>query len=325
MPNARREYRKGMFLEGGAYPAVYKRLPRDLEHFEETVRAAGPLLRSPRNSPRLSCACRKRPSGLKNFARWRARRAANERPRVRVARKAGTFSEPAWYRFARVPHLQLTPPIDHAVVVEGLACTSHLDSDRTRFRPWCFPILPWQKTFPPLLYKHSEPAATIDELSYDHHGQLKIRAQVDQPLARRCNAFSVAAKVNRYTLHNENSPDYFAVIEEGELIEISLTAMPSNSAAQVLHRYRALPVSAYLKTLGEQTTRMIRGVSLVHAEQLVQMSRQPRSQQSSRSQASVPPDRAPCVDRPVTPVVRRTSTGFANLVRQMEINHAQSH
>jgi hypothetical protein len=91
----------------------------------------------------------------------------------------------------------------------------------------------------PLLYKHraDQVVGRIDALEYDDAGQLLIRAHVTHELARRCNAFSVCATVREYEIVNPERPDFYGLIKQATLDEISLTDVPANPQAWVRQRY----------------------------------------------------------------------------------------
>jgi hypothetical protein len=63
-----------------------------------------------------------------------------------------------------------------------------------------------------------------------------IRAFVDHPEARRCNAFSVSGDVLDYSLHDTDRPSFFARVEKVRLREISLVPAPVDRSARVLRR-----------------------------------------------------------------------------------------
>jgi hypothetical protein len=139
--------------------------------------------------------------------------------------------------------MSLSSPSDHPLYVEGIAVAADvIDSDRMAFRKYCFPLLSWAKP-PPLLYRHDpkQIAGEIDTIDYDARGNLRVRALVHHELARRCPAFSIGARVDRYEIRNAERPDFFAFIEQGELLEVSLTDRPANPRALVTNRYRPSP------------------------------------------------------------------------------------
>jgi phage head maturation protease len=60
---------------------------------------------------------------------------------------------------------------------------------------------------------------------------------VTDPIARRCNAFSVGVTVrDEYEIINADRPDFYALIKYAELTEISLTDTPANIHARVHNR-----------------------------------------------------------------------------------------
>lgn len=123
-------------------------------------------------------------------------------------------------------------------IVHGFASTTDLDLERVQMRRYAFGLMPDINI--PLLYKHREvePAGSIRQLMYKD-GALWIEALVTHPVAKRCGAFSISAKVDDYTMMNRNRRDFYAVINRASLREISLTETPANPFALVTHRYPA--------------------------------------------------------------------------------------
>ena len=97
-------------------------------------------------------------------------------------------------------------------------------------------------------------------------GILLIRAEVHHPLARRCGAFSVAAKVNEYEMCDVEGPGFFAVIKSATLTEISLTDTPSNPEAKVMERYRTSPQVELLDLMTRRVTKLIQLTDLIKQE-----------------------------------------------------------
>jgi hypothetical protein len=77
---------------------------------------------------------------------------------------------------APIAAIPLLAPVEHDLIVEGLAATADVDRQRMKFRPWAFTFLPWQPK-PPLLYRHAEPAGELEEMRYDERGRLFVRAR----------------------------------------------------------------------------------------------------------------------------------------------------
>ena len=150
--------------------------------------------------------------------------------------------------------IPLAPPTDHAQVLEGYASTTDLDLDRVKIRPYAFgwPLL--IREMPPLYHKHdaSQVAGEIEDLSYDDRGNLLVRARVDHPQARRCGAFSIGATVVAYEMKNADRPDFFALITQADLTEISLTDAPANPRALVLRRHRVSALSGFYDAVTEK-------------------------------------------------------------------------
>jgi Caudovirus prohead serine protease len=145
----------------------------------------------------------------------------------------------------------LAGPTDGPMVLSGFASTTDVDLTRMRFAPRAFPLAGEPV---PLLWKHNphEIAGTVDSLSYDAHGNLKVVATVDHPLVRRAGAFSVGARVLDYEIRDAGTPDFHALVTRAEITEISCTDIPANLAAPVQCRYKD-PFENYRKTLDERT------------------------------------------------------------------------
>lgn len=161
-------------------------------------------------------------------------------------------------------HIPLAAPVDHPMILEGYVSTTALDLEHVKMRPWAFT---WPRPCKdvPLLHKHNrnEVAGTVDELTYDDKGNLTIRATVTHPEARRCGAFSVAAKVVDYTMHDTDGPNFYAVIRRAELTEISLTDKPANPSALVRYRYRPWPHVQFYSQIGEKVGRLVQLVTII--------------------------------------------------------------
>ena len=148
------------------------------------------------------------------------------------------------------------------MILSGLASTADVDLVRMKFRRYAFSnpcALHDGQPFPPLYWKHDESriVGEILELKHDRDGNLRIRARVDDPLARRAGAsFSVGARVEKYSIINEDSPDFFALIERAEVMEVSLTDVPANPQARVLNRYRPSAASEVYVLIGEKVKLM---------------------------------------------------------------------
>jgi hypothetical protein len=152
--------------------------------------------------------------------------------------------------------IPLTDPTDHPMILEGYGATIDLDADRTKLRGWAFG--PPERLNVPLYYKHDpdQVAGKIWDLAYDNEGNLLCRTEVHHPLARRCGAFSVAARVDDYEIRNAEGPDFYAVIRSATLTEISLTDSPSNPNALVMERYRVSPTVQVLDLMTERVARL---------------------------------------------------------------------
>ena len=123
------------------------------------------------------------------------------------------------------------------MVLSGLASTFDVDNERVRFLPRAFGPLP--KSLP-LLFEHDpdQVAGTVDELSYDQTGNLCVTVTATHQLARRCNAFSVGAKVRDYVVSDEG-PSFFATVREAVLTDGDGGCLPwqlSGHSSRVSHK-----------------------------------------------------------------------------------------
>jgi hypothetical protein len=69
---------------------------------------------------------------------------------------------------------------------------------------------------------------------------LKVAVTTDDPVGKRCAAFSIEADVRRYTLKNVDTPNYFCAIEFAELTRVALTDRPAHPSALCHERIPAL-------------------------------------------------------------------------------------
>jgi hypothetical protein len=171
------------------------------------------------------------------------------------------------------PHVvPLAEPSDGPLVLEGVAAaTGCIDLDRCALRPFAFGFPLWfrRDLLPPLLYRHDpeQVAGRIENLSYDDHGALLIRATVTHAIAKRCGAFSIGAKVLAYELRDADSDRFYAIISSAELMEVSLTSTPAQPEALVKHRYRVSPAAEFYSLAGERVARLIEVARLLRLEQ----------------------------------------------------------
>ena len=112
----------------------------------------------------------------------------------------------------------------------------------------------------------AQPAGWIKSLSYDERGNLCISAHVDHPLARRCCAFSISARVIDYEMCDIDGPDFFARIDQADLTEVSLTSEPANPQAVVTSRHPASAKVQFLDTMKQKVAVLCRLTSLIEKE-----------------------------------------------------------
>lgn len=110
----------------------------------------------------------------------------------------------------------LAAPVDYVIEITGLASTTDIDLSRQRFRAYAFNnpcLLLSGYPLPKLLYKHDESqiAGTIQSLGYDDRGNLRICAEVTHDLAKRCNAFSIGARILEYSLVDTDTENFHAL------------------------------------------------------------------------------------------------------------------
>jgi hypothetical protein len=136
------------------------------------------------------------------------------------------------------PALPLLPPLVCPQIVEAIASSADIDAERMSFARGS---LSWPEDLSqlPLLVRHDagRPAGRILDLRLDSNGRLCIRAQVDDPEARRMSGISIAATVSESEVHNEDSASgFYFRITKARIDEISLTDRPANANALVTFR-----------------------------------------------------------------------------------------
>jgi len=160
-----------------------------------------------------------------------------------------------------------TQPTSHAQILTGYASTLDIDLTRQKFRPYAFGNIRL-KDPPPLYYKHNIAAGevgTIQSLTYDDHGALLVRCRVTDPIARRCNAFSVGVTVrDEYEIINADRPDFYALIKYAELTEISLTDTPANIHARVHNRMATCARAEFFGHAASAVDRISQMLALLH-------------------------------------------------------------
>jgi hypothetical protein len=188
-------------------------------------------------------------------------------------------------------HIPLIEPTAGPLLVSGLASATTVDLQNTRFAPHAFGQLPVQL---PLLLKHDHNiiAGEVLALSYDRHGQVLIRAELTNELAKRMGAFSVSATVLDYVVDSVG----VATVTKAQLVEVSLTDRPANPDCLIHTRWPQSADVAFYDI-------MERGMHVIAkmAQVLVQATLQPRSMDVCPS---------PAAPHPPTP--------FAQLVTAMQ-------
>jgi hypothetical protein len=128
--------------------------------------------------------------------------------------------------------LPFLPATEGSQYLEGIAAHTSMDLVRTKFKPFCFT---WGKDVK-LLYRHDEVAGNITSLNYDAQGNVKVTCEVSHTLARRSPGFSVGATVKSFAIINGDTPNFYALINEAVIDEVSLTPSPANLECKVTSR-----------------------------------------------------------------------------------------
>jgi Caudovirus prohead serine protease len=146
--------------------------------------------------------------------------------------------------------IPLLSPTNAPQIIEGWAATPDVDADRMSFRRGS---LSWPTDLSklPLLVRHDSAriAGRILDLDYDADGRLCVRARVDDPEARRMDAFSIAATVVDSEVRDEDSAWFHFVITKAIVDEISLTPIPANVRAIVTSRRDVGPMDDALSAV----------------------------------------------------------------------------
>lgn len=175
-----------------------------------------------------------------------------------------------------------------------------------------------------MLYKHdpNQIAGQIQSLEYDARGNVRIVAEVDHELARRCPAFSVGAVVKAYELRDEGSPNFHAVITEAEITEISLTELPANPFALVESRYSVPPHREFYDKATRGIAIIQEMLHTIAAQAAAPFATVEHSTVAKRTgRPEVKQDRAP---RPTArpPIEPHRATPFGRLITALEERHS---
>ena len=144
------------------------------------------------------------------------------------------------------PQLARADAVDYPLQIEGLASTvGNVDAERVLFTAFAFGNPLPQHI--PLTYEHDldQLAGTVDELKYDLHGNLEVRATVTHQRAKLCGGFSIGVRALAFEIRNADRADFYAEISSAELTELALTDFPVNPRALVKSRSRVPPHSEY--------------------------------------------------------------------------------
>lgn len=141
------------------------------------------------------------------------------------------------------PAMALLSRVTVPQIVEGIAATPDVDSDRMTFVRGS---LSWPADLNqlPLLVRHDSNriAGRLRQMTYDAAGRLHVVAEVTHAEACRMGGFSITAVVIESELRNEDSFAFHAVIRKAVITEISLTPQPANAAATVTSRRAVTPL-----------------------------------------------------------------------------------
>ncbi|MGM4958194.1 hypothetical protein ACT4MK_19360 [Bradyrhizobium barranii] len=141
------------------------------------------------------------------------------------------------------PAMALLSPVTVPQIVEGIAATPDVDSDRMSFARGS---LSWPADLSqlPLLVRHDSNriAGSLRQMTYDAAGRIHVVAEVTDADARRMAGLSVTAVVIESELRDEDSLAFHAVIRKAIITEISLTPQPANAAAIVTSRRAVTPL-----------------------------------------------------------------------------------
>ena len=145
----------------------------------------------------------------------------------------------------RLPPLPLAEPVDApSVRIRGIAATSDIDLDRTRFLRDCWPKLDPGQIKLVVGHDLSREVGTINEINVDLMGRVTIVATVTDKDAARLPGLSISAMVAKYTICNPDDRFRFAgeVERVSDVNEVSLTSNPGNRNCLVLERWIPSPL-----------------------------------------------------------------------------------
>ena len=83
------------------------------------------------------------------------------------------------------------------------------------------------------------------------------------PVARRCNAWSVACTVVDYEIIDAATPDFYSLIKSARLDEISLTDQPANTRAIVTSRRDVAAASEFYGAMQEYFAKLTEIITLI--------------------------------------------------------------
>lgn len=136
--------------------------------------------------------------------------------------------------------LPLLPPVSSPQIIEAVAASSDVDSERTSFVPGS---LVWGDLNQiPLLVRHSDKVAgKLLSVDYRPDGRLLIKARVDDLEAARFGGLSIAASGLEAEVRAEESLFFHFIVRRATLDHIGMTDLPSNPHAIVTSRRDVAP------------------------------------------------------------------------------------
>jgi phage head maturation protease len=151
------------------------------------------------------------------------------------------------------------------VILSGLASTGDQDGEHCRFASRAFGDVSLARV--PLLYDHDpdQVAGTVDDLHYDSDGRLVATVTAGHPLARRCSAFSIGARIRSYVIHDNGPGKFFAEITKAELTDLSLVPRPVNPQARVLSRRPPCPQAMFWELTRQRVACLQKLVNIIGA------------------------------------------------------------
>ena len=106
--------------------------------------------------------------------------------------------------------IPLSAPTERAQVLSGGPASTTVDLQRQKFHGFCFGAI-HKPPFPPIYFRHQQERGEVGQitnLQYDTGGNLIVTATVNDPIARRANAWSIGISVRSFEIMDADSPSY---------------------------------------------------------------------------------------------------------------------